>query len=418
MKMICDGAGTHRRSNAGLVTVVVLATLSASASAQPTRVMLRATPDTAKYDSAHAVSAKQSLLAILRKVDSLAKRLDGLTIGSPEYARTNDELLATLKSSLPGVTLVMTQDGSFTFDRFPVEAARAKAVTGRLIEVPVARAMGPDVEPRGWIGINTDGVVVDWVEPDGHYYRNFVYPVVVGVTPNSPAAKVGVQFGDSLIAYNGMDLRGATLNFTRLLQPNVPLKVSLRRDGEAKELSIIPERVPQNILVERRSAEMSRMLLPSRAPMPGDTVDRVFVENRVGMGGRGIAVGSGGMVRGATAGAEAAPLSVRYIRGPVVGMRTSYGLLGAAMTDLTSAAVTALTQQKQSHGVLVQEVPAGSPAARMGIRDGDIIVSVGEAEVISLSQLARELNVRGSSRATQFVVFRQGKTEKLTYEPR
>jgi S1-C subfamily serine protease len=95
------------------------------------------------------------------------------------------------------------------------------------------------------------------------------------------------------------------------------------------------------------------------------------------------------------------------------------GIFGARMTDVDSSGAVALTREKAAHGVLVTEVPAGSLAARMGLRSADMIVAIDDIDVTSLSQLLhRELMLRSSNKSAQFVVVRAGKIERLTYEPR
>lgn len=99
-------------------------------------------------------------------------------------------------------------------------------------------------------------------------------------------------------------------------------------------------------------------------------------------------------------------------------MRLPGGIAGARMTDVDSAGIAGLAKQKTSHGVFVTSVATGSPAARLGLRVLDILVSIDDVDVVSTIQLYHELSARGSNRSIQFVVLRDGKFEKLTYEPR
>ncbi len=382
----------RRFASARAVAIVALATLSAGSAAQVTRAVTRKPGDTAfRGDSPRVTALRPPLMVLLKRIDSLAQLQDSMKIGSPDYVRADEELSTLIHSLTPTasdgrVTITLGSRGPEPMSRAPFAGARVNM----------------DVEPRGWIGMFADGLHEDWYESDGHYYRYFVYPIVVTVDANSPAARVGVQFGDSLVAFNGVDLRRNVINLSRLIEPGRTLKVTLRRDGETKDMAIVPDKIPPNVLHDRRASEVARMLAPSRAPMvamAGDSTARRFVVERlIAAGGRG----------GATLRASKAPPMMMVLN----------ELLGARMTDIDSSGVVALTREKASHGVFVTEVPAGSPAARMGLRSADIIVAVDDADITSLPQLHRELMTRSSNKPTQVVVIRAGKIERLTYEPR
>lgn len=395
MSMIGNRAGMRLLASSHTAAIVALATLSTVGSAQATRVSARGKSDTVvKTDTLRIATTGPTLIILLKRIDSLAQLQDSMKIGSPEYVRVDEQLSTMIHSLMPSgsdarVTITVAPGAAELMGRTPFAMARTKM----------------DVEPRGWLGMIADGVHQDWIEPDGHYYQYFIYPIVVTVDPNSPAAKVGVQFGDSLVAFNGMDLRRNVINLTRLIEPGRSLKVTLRRDGETKDLSIIADKIPPSVLRERRAAEMGNLLIPSRAPMAataGDSTDRVFVEKKLRPA---AAAGGFGAVR-ATARAPVAMMAIN-------------GIFGARMTDVDSSGAVVLTREKAAHGVLVTEVPAGSLAARMGLRSGDMIVAIDDIDVTSLSQLLhRELMLRSSNKSAQFVVVRAGKVEKLIYEPR
>jgi membrane-associated protease RseP (regulator of RpoE activity) len=392
MSMAATGEGRRRLASAGAIAIVAFATLSTAAASQATRPVAGRTTDTSFRGDAPRVSElRPPLIILLKRIDSLAQLQDSMKIGSPEYVRADEELSTLIHSLLPA-----TSDGRVTITLGPRSAEQ-------MSRAPFAARANMDVEPRGWIGMFADGLHEDWVESDGHYYRYFVYPIVVTVDANSPAARVGVQFGDSLVAFNGMDLRRNVINLTRLIEPGRTLKLTLRRDGETKDVSIVPDKIPPNVLRDRRASEVARMLVPSRAPMvamAGDsTGDWRIVEKLAAVGGRGFGM-------------------TRTSKVPMPTMMIINGLLGAHMTDLDSSGVFSLTREKASHGVLVTEVPVGSKAARMGLRSADMIVAIDDADVTSLAQLHRELMSRGPNKSTQFVVVRAGKIEKLTYEPR
>jgi membrane-associated protease RseP (regulator of RpoE activity) len=397
------GVGMRRLANPFTVAAMVLALHAAAAFAQSatTRVIVTGKPDTTfvKGDSSRGAIFERHAVIDIRKVDSLLKQQESMPIGSVEYSRIQRELETMIVDVLPRETRVVGPDGEVTILVAPngMRMPRPAAFT-----VPKAVA---DVTPRGWLGFTAEGFQQGWTESDGLYVRHFEYPTVVEVDPDSPASKVGVKFGDVLLGYDGVDLRANAINLTRLLAPGRSVTVKLRRDGEQKDLSLVVEKAPPALLAERRADQVGRMLVPTRAPMPDTvTIERRAVE---------------GQLRRATGGAKAGRTGmVSATRAPSpIAMMMPTGYLGARMSDLDPAGVVALTQQKATSGVLVNAVPLGTPAARIGLRAGDLIVRIGDVPVVSMAQLRHELIAHGDG-PVEFSVLREGKIEKLTYDPR
>jgi S1-C subfamily serine protease len=395
------GAGMRRLANPFTVAAMVLASHAAAVLAQATtRVTVTGKPDTtfAKGDSSRGSIFERHVVIDIRKVDSLLKQQESMPIGSVEYARIQRELETMIVNVLPRETRVVGPDGEVTILVAPngMRMPRPAAFT-----LPKAVA---DVTPRGWLGFTAEGFQQGWTESDGLYVRHFEYPTVVEVDPDSPASKVGVRFGDVLLGYDGVDLRASAINLTRLLAPGRSVTVKLRRDGEQKDLSLVVEKAPPALLAERRADQVGQMLAPTRTPMP-DTVtfERRAVE---------------GQLRRATGGAQGGGTGMVATRAPSpIAMMMPMGYLGARMSDLDPAGVVALTQQKATSGVLVIAVPLGTPAGRIGLRAGDLIVRIGDVPVVSMAQLRHELIAHGDG-PVEFSVLREGKIEKLTYDPR
>jgi hypothetical protein len=198
-----------------------------------------------------------------------------------------------------------------------------------------------------------------------------------------------------------------------MLVPGHTVAVKLRREGEPKEVSIAVEAAPPAVMSERRAAAVGRMLQPSREPMR-DTLERRMIEAQTPRAAAGPQATR--VMTGARAGGGGGMVTTRMPS--EVALMASRGYLGARMTDIEPTAYAELTEQKPAAGVLVTSVPPGTPAARMGLRGGDLIVAVADVPVASLMQLSFELASRGPDRVTSFSVLRKGKVEKLTYEPR
>jgi S1-C subfamily serine protease len=67
----------------------------------------------------------------------------------------------------------------------------------------------------------------------------------------------------------------------------------------------------------------------------------------------------------------------------------------------------------QSSGVLVSEVEENGPAARAGVRAGDILVKLDEAAVTGIDELLRLLTEGRLDRHTKLVVIRDGALVEL-----
>jgi len=68
--------------------------------------------------------------------------------------------------------------------------------------------------------------------------------VIAWVKPNSPAAKAGVQTGDQIVRIDDTDTSTwEQVYFKVMLNPNQPLAVIIRRDGQTVEKSIVPKAI-------------------------------------------------------------------------------------------------------------------------------------------------------------------------------
>jgi S1-C subfamily serine protease len=72
----------------------------------------------------------------------------------------------------------------------------------------------------------------------------------------------------------------------------------------------------------------------------------------------------------------------------------------------------------QDAGVLVTSIEAGSPAARAGLLDGDVIVAAGERRTTGADDLIRALDWRSIDAPLPLALLRRGRLEHLTVTPR
>ena len=259
------------------------------------------------------------------------------------------------------------------------------------------RPINPSTRLKGWIGFNAGGVPRhEEIRADGQVFITyFAYPTIVTVDGQSPAERAGIMPGDTLIAYNGMDVVGRALNLTQLLIPERKLGVTVRRDGEMKDFSVKVARTPDRIGVRRMEFDREVPVFPSEA-------ERGRVEEEV----RRAFPSGGARGGGAVVAATGFP--------PVIGNRMFFispnGVLGASVSTVGPALAKVLRLET---GVLVNDVPDGTPAWKSGLRTGDVIVNVGGEPVASLNQLRELIIMRAPERAVPLRIIRDKKPQDL-----
>jgi serine protease Do len=93
--------------------------------------------------------------------------------------------------------------------------------------------------------------------------------------------------------------------------------------------------------------------------------------------------------------------------------RVSRGYIGVYLTDVTPALQRSLGLSV-SHGAMVQDVSAASPAERAGLRAYDVIVDVDGREVMSNEELIRDISARQPGTVVRLAVVREGHRQALT----
>ena len=89
------------------------------------------------------------------------------------------------------------------------------------------------------------------------------------------------------------------------------------------------------------------------------------------------------------------------------------GEVGVAVQDLTPALATAFDLAAR-HGAVVVSVESGSPAARAGLRPGDVLVSINGREVKSASDVRNAIGLLRVGQEVDLEVVRDGKTRTVT----
>jgi serine protease Do len=251
--------------------------------------------------------------------------------------------------------------------------------------------------PKGWIGINAVGPRSQAIGANGYFVQYFDYPSIVSVDPDSPAQRAGILPGDILIVYDGIYVRGHRFDLTQMLVPDRKLAVSVRRDGEPKDYTVTIQPVPVTVSDRRREiGQVELHLLEQSRPTGGGEYRMEATRAATVAAGGGVAAGRAGSI---------GPLRTLFFSGN--------GIFGAVMSTVGADLARTL---KIDPGVLVNDVTDETPAARGGLRTGDVIVLANGQPVTTLKQLQEAVMVRSTSgeRSVPLVVVRDKHQQKVT----
>jgi serine protease Do len=188
---------------------------------------------------------------------------------------------------------------------------------------------------RGMIGVQIGVIPQNALETLG--LKNRQGALVASVVPNGPSAKAGLEPGDVIVQFNGKPVkdRDALVSMVIATPPNTTVPVKVIRDREEKTLNV-------------RVGELD-----------------LEAEQAVIGGGRG--------------GRDTTPQQ-----------EASSGF-GMSLSNITPDVARRLRLDADTRGAVVVDVDQGSPAARAGIMEGDVITRVGRANVGSVADASREL---------------------------
>jgi serine protease Do len=179
-------------------------------------------------------------------------------------------------------------------------------------------------EPTGYLGIVFTAPLARSIQGSGISVRHFAYPVVESVEPGSPAARAGISAGDTILAYDSVDVVQHDIALTHLLRPGTVVTVRVKRNGVVREFGV---RV---------------------APRPASFVDGP---------------------------------SMPDAHDPMLFMPFQSATIGVAGAAVIATNADLLDALGAPRGVLVVDVAAGTPAEASGLKAGDVITDAGGAPI-------------------------------------
>jgi S1-C subfamily serine protease len=195
-------------------------------------------------------------------------------------------------------------------------------------------------EPQGYLGIAFTCPLKRIEDASGVRVIHLAYPAVESVEPGSPASIAGISSGDTILAYDSVDVVNHELSLTRMLRPGNRVLIRVRRNGAVKEVAVRVAARPAGYV------ESIRILPP---PM---------------------------------------------FMGPI------FTPPGASLIRANDDLLAALGAPKGSSGVVVVNVMQGTPAEASGLHAGDVVLSADGHNVTDPAALAQIMALQPSDAVT------------------
>ena len=314
---------------------------------------------------------------LLMRIDSLKHEFEHDRLSETQRDRITEELRRTILALQESMDLVQRANAMAMAQQ---GADDSRAALRGLPQIAIAFE-GP-FRSKGYLGVVFDGTSRDFWRDNERIVQFYAYPRIALVEPSSPAEKAGIQQGDTLLAFNGTDVREREISLTRLLVPDHKLVVRVRRGGNARDFKVIVGEAPAYVASR---ASMSRVPQVSAGATPAPRVwsgDLPRASVTVVPGESGVAV---------------APRSVWVFQ---------EGIAGAKVETITEGLGRAVGV---TSGVLVIRAAPGTPAYESGLRDGDVILTAAGTPVRTVRELRGLLEQDSGEASVKLVIVRERK---------
>ncbi len=376
-----------------------------------------------------------------------------------EAARDLQALAATNRVVRSGTTVVSMQREVDSLTQVVRSIVLAAPRRGGVMESEIAqrhavtmrvRALAPQVDqaveyeltrvarpapsaPAGYMGVTVSSVPLRQSLQDGYIVSYCEYPLVVAIDPGSPAERSGLQAGDTILAFNGRDVRTGMVDYTALLTPNATVRVRARRDGRTRDFAVRVGTRPSPSPVRVFGTAIATPSAPAQAPAlvgtataGSATASRVFVfERRAPAGSRAangelswtsdsvqVVMSAGGDAGFPRAVSVPALLPTPAAPPALMSLLTNSDdamLFGAQLKSLGNDLRAALSLPE---GVLVLQVLRGTPASDAGLRDGDVIRAIDGQLVRAVGDIRSAFDRARGSRSLALRVARKNEAER------
>lgn len=215
---------------------------------------------------------------------------------------------------------------------------------------------------------------------------------VAGVTANGPAAKAGLMKGDVILRFDGENV-GSVAKLHRLINESAPqhtARLTVSRSGAEQELSVTLGQ--REAFADNKFEDF--VLTPSEGFGALQSEEWRKRADELGKQFEGFPRGDGG------------PSTVFFGGGRRLGVTTMP--LTEQLADYFGVA--------GKQGLLVTSVIENSPAAKAGLKAGDVITEAGAAKVADAGALSRQLNRQQEGDVT-LTLTRERKSRQITVTP-
>lgn len=233
---------------------------------------------------------------------------------------------------------------------------------------------GPDVSQTGAsssVGMSVRDLTLADVEKTK--LNQLAGALVTSVVDGGPAARAGIRTGDVVTEFDGERVRSAR-HLTRLVRETPPdraVKTAIQRDGSRQTIDITPEERNVSITIPDVGPEIERRLrdLPERFSFEFDPDE---IRGSIGRSGR---------------------------------LR-----LGASLIRLDDQLATYFGVK---NGALVASVETDSPAARAGLKAGDVITAINGRIVDAIADVTEQLRAAEPNSMLDISIVREKKEMTL-----
>src|SRR6266480_1554004 len=214
---------------------------------------------------------------------------------------------------------------------------------------------------RGYIGTSVQTLTPELAE--AFKLKGGVSGALVGeVSPKSPAEKAGIKTGDVITSVNGKkigDARELRLMIGSM-PPGTKIQIEVNREGQSKIINVELAEIPAGAAEQDTEASPEENAQPERATVFG----------------------------------------------------------GVAVADVTDEIRNALNLSKDIKGAVIAEIDADSPAAKAGLREGDVIQEVNKQPVKNAKDLVAISKRLKPDEKILIRVWSQGRSSFVALEPK